>query len=223
MGAAGLVSGACSSSSGGGGAASCADGGVCPTGRVCNANQLCVPAGSGGAGATGGGGGVGGLGGTSGLGGASGFGGTSGMGGTSGFGGTSGMGGTSGFGGTSGMGGGGGADPCNPVGSTPGSCTAADPNNACQVCVQNKCCGEFAACAGESPNHPCGWGGPSGTGEIVCFQECLFNAGVADPSTQAACAASCTTPGCGTISNVTNTLITCLDNNCFAECLQAAG
>jgi len=61
-------------------------------------------------------------------------------------------------------------------------------------------------------------------GEIVCFQECVFNViqggGVASRQVIAACAGSCATQGCGTIATATNDMIACLDGNCFGECLQ---
>ncbi len=65
---------------------------------------------------------------------------------------------------------------------------------------------------------------PSGQGEIFCIQDCLFATqeagGVADDTAIATCAAQCTMPGCGTISSATNAVVTCLHDNCFAECLQ---
>ncbi len=200
----GLMSG-CSSSTTGGGAIACDDAGACPNGLTCQ-QGACVDPGTGG-GPSGGGGGPNGGGGGPPVGG----------GGSGNFGGGPPVGG----GGGPPVGGGGGSS-CDPTSGEPGDCTALDPTNACQVCIQNSCCVEYGHCT-QSPDDNCAWGGPDGNGEVFCFQECVFNAGLADPTTQANCAASCTTPGCGTISSATNDLIGCLNNSCFAECLQVGG
>ena len=175
---------------GSGGGLSCADGGACPTGMVCSNVGICMPAGTGG---------------VSGVGG---------------FGGNGGVGGSAAVSGNAGVAGTGGSVQCAPVGSTPGSCVPDDFNDPCQTCVQSKCCAEYEACLGTAPDNPCAWGGPGGYGEVFCFQQCLYDAGVADPTTQAVCAGNCTTPGCGTIAESTNELIICLNDNCFSECVQ---
>lgn len=116
-------------------------------------------------------------------------------------------------------------DPAQPP-ANPGSCTPQDANDACQVCISEKCCDEYAACAATSPDDSCAWGGPNGEGEITCIQNCLFalqaDGGVADDTTIAECAGSCLTPSCtqATISPQTNSLVGCLKDQCFSECLQ---
>lgn len=205
--ASGTVMGACSSSSSGGGAIPCDDAGTCPSGLLCSGG-VCVAGSSGGSGGGSGGlpsGGSGGVpsGGTAGV--ATGGGPSGGAAGST--------------GGGPPVGGGGGGTSCDPAPGTPGSCTADDPANTCQTCIEADCCSEYGACT-QTPNDNCAWGGPSGEGEVFCFQDCLFTAGVADASTQAACAASCTTAGCNTISTASNDLIACLNAFCFSECLQ---
>jgi hypothetical protein len=117
------------------------------------------------------------------------------------------------------LGGSGGGSSCDSVPGTPGDCGGSS-GEICQDCVAQSCCNEYANCVQTGPDDNCGWGGPNAEGEIVCFQDCLFNAGTADPGTQASCAGSCVTPGCTTITTYTNDLIACLNNSCFAECLQ---
>lgn len=162
------------------------------------------------------------TGGTSGTGGSSGStGGTAGTGGSAGS--TGGTAGSAGSAGTAGSGGSG--VQCDDLDGgaigTPGSCEPADPNDACQVCVKDNCCTEYSECIATNPDNVCGWGGPNGEGEVFCFQECLINAGVADPTTQQQCAGNCGTPACGgIIGDKTNVLIACLNNKCFSECLQ---
>ena len=111
-------------------------------------------------------------------------------------------------------------DPSGNLGSTPGSCVPSDSTDACQVCIQQKCCTEWEACLGTGPNNPCGWGGPKASdgtypGEIFCYQDCYVNGG-----DQATCAGQCTSDGCGTIAAATNDIITCLDSNCLSECFS---
>ncbi len=57
-------------------------------------------------------------------------------------------------------------------------------------------------------------------GEIICFQQCVLDAGIADATTIATCAGNCTSDGCGTVSDATNGMVTCMQDNCFTECLQ---
>jgi hypothetical protein len=116
-------------------------------------------------------------------------------------------------------------DPTQPP-ANPGSCTPQDTSDTCQVCISEKCCDEYAACAATDPDDSCAWGGPAGQGEITCIQECVYGAqddgGVADDATIAECAGSCTTPSCtqATVSPQTSTLVACLKDNCFDDCLQ---
>jgi hypothetical protein len=194
--AAGLIIPACSSSSSGGNETSCADGGTCPSGQVCNSQGVCENNGGGGSGGSTGGSG----------------GGPPGGGGTSG--GTGGA--TGGAGGTAGA-------SCDPNPGTPGTCTPVDPNDLCQQCIETNCCPEWGACTQDNPLDNCSAGGIGGEGEAVCFQQCLFDAGVADETTQATCAGNCATAGCGSISGATNALIACLNGSCFDDCLQPGG
>ncbi len=188
-----LVLAACSSSGGGGGAASCLDGGTCPSGQVCNPSTgVCESS------ATGGNSGRGGSGAASGTGGVGAASGTGGIGAASG---TGGVGATGGVGGT---GGGGGAFI---------DCKPDDPSNTCQVCTEQKCCKEFEACV--NGGDPCGAGGPEGQGEIYCMFACLAS----NPGAVSTCASQCLTPGSSTIGNATNNLFSCLDTNCFNECI----
>ncbi len=99
---------------------------------------------------------------------------------------------------------------------TPGSCEPDDPSNACQTCVKASCCTEYEACVGTNPNNPCGYGAPDGSGEIFC----IINKITVEGQAYADAAAACATPECVTISDATNTLFTCLDANCLAQCLQ---
>ncbi len=125
------------------------------------------------------------------------------------------MGATGGVGATGGTGG---AVSCNPPPGTPAGCDSGS-SDPCQQCVETQCCAEWGQCVG-SQQDPCAFGGPSQQGEIICIQDCVLAAGVADPTTLATCAGNCTTPGCGTISSVTNDLIACIDDYCFSQCLQ---
>jgi hypothetical protein len=112
---------------------------------------------------------------------------------------------------------------CDPDGSlvtTPGSCVPSDSTDACQQCIQQKCCDEWEKCLGTNPNNACGWGGPKATdgtypGEIFCYQDCYVNGG-----DKATCAGQCASDGCGTIASPTNDIITCLDTNCLVECFS---
>lgn len=116
-------------------------------------------------------------------------------------------------------------DPAQPP-ANPGDCTPQDTTDVCQVCISEKCCDEYAACAATSPDDSCAWGGPAGQGEITCIQECVFgvqnDGGVADDTTIAECAGSCTTPSCtqATVSPQTSALVACLKDQCFDDCLQ---
>ena len=88
------------------------------------------------------------------------------------------------------------------------------------MCVNKACCKEWNACVA---SYACYDGGPSGEGEIFCFQSCYtakLTAG-SDPTTaKVQCAGSCVTPGTGTIADATNDLIACLDQNCLSQCFQ---
>jgi hypothetical protein len=98
---------------------------------------------------------------------------------------------------------------------------------ACLTCLTKSanCCTEIAACYATDPNNECGYGGPPdnpGETEYLCFQSCVLdvateNGGFYDDDDEATCAASCTR--CGTISNETNDVITCMHLKCEAECL----
>lgn len=189
--AAGLIVPACSSSSSGN-ETSCADGGTCPSGQVCNSQGVCENTSSGGGGGTGATGGGPPGGGGSGATGGSGGGGTGGTAGAS----------------------------CDPSPGTPGSCAPVNPSDLCQQCIEANCCPEWGACTQDNPLDNCSAGGIAGEGEASCFQQCLFDAGIADEATQTQCAGSCTTAGCGSISAATNDLITCLNGSCFTDCLQ---
>jgi len=112
-------------------------------------------------------------------------------------------------------------DPDGTLASTPGSCVPSDANDACQQCIQQKCCTEWEKCLGTNPNNACGWGGPKDPttgdykGEIFCYQDCYVNGG-----DKATCAGQCASDGCGTIAAPTNDIITCLDSNCLVECFS---
>jgi hypothetical protein len=155
-------------------------------------------------------------------------------------------GGAAGKGGSSSAGAGGRAQPvsfqCDPsdgsaVG-TPNSCKAADPADQCQVCVQTKCCTEYAECYAVDPGNQCGWGGPATIegnpnegGELLCMQICLI-ATIADSGTApddlqiGTCANHCaTTLGngatkeCGpVIGSQTSAVVGCLLTNCSIAC-----
>ncbi|HMR08798.1 MAG TPA: hypothetical protein PKA88_23620, partial [Polyangiaceae bacterium] len=122
--------GACSSGSGGG-AASCADGGVCPSGTVCNpSTSLCET------GATGGSGGGGNVGGTGAVGN------NGGVGNTAGAGNSGALGGGAGAGASAGVGGGGPCVPGNCPGYTLGGLV---PMNGCCPTSGTGCGGEIDA------------------------------------------------------------------------------
>ena len=145
-------------------------------------------------------------------------------------GGSSATGGSAGTGG-SGTGGTGGSaaiqcDPSGTLGGTPGSCTPDNTNDACQVCISQNCCTAWNACTATSPDNPCAFGGPPGSvgGEIGCYHQCVIDAqmdgGVASQEQMGICAGSCLTPSCTTIAATTNDMTDCLNNQCFADCLE---
>jgi len=175
---------------------------------------------------------VGGAGGTTaGTGGKGGSGtGGTGTGGTTGGTGGTGTGGSAGTGG-SGTGGTGGSgaiqcDPTGNLGGTPGTCTPDNANDACQVCIQQNCCTAWNNCTATTPDNPCYFGGPPGSqgGEVGCYQQCIIDAqldgGVASQEQMGICAGICVTPTCTTIAATTNDMTECLNNVCFADCLE---
>jgi hypothetical protein len=121
---------------------------------------------------------------------------------------------------------------------TPNSCKAADPTDECQVCVQTKCCTEYAECYAVDPGNQCGWGGPATLegspnegGELLCMQLCLI-ATIADSGTApdalqiGTCANHCATAlgngatkECGpVIGSQTSAVVGCLLKNCSIAC-----
>lgn len=62
---------------------------------------------------------------------------------------------------------------------TPGSCEAVDSENACQACVQERCCSEQSACNATAPDSVCSFGSTLfesravDGGEIGCMMECF--------------------------------------------------
>lgn len=129
-------------------------------------------------------------------------------------GGTGGTGGsTGGTAGTGGTGGGTGGTDAGTGGATGGTggtvavtCDADDPTNSCQVCVEQKCCTEFEACY--AGNDACG--NPAGNGQIDCLIDCLETGDITS------CSGTC---GGANITDATNDLYACLDNECQVECL----
>jgi|GEM_PF-1133582 len=121
---------------------------------------------------------------------------------------------------------------------TPNSCAPVTPADACQKCVQAKCCTEFGECFATNPGNQCGWGGPAQlnginnySGEIACMQVCLIaavaEAGTAPDTSQVnSCANACATSisngatkECGpVIGSQTSALVGCLLSNCSTAC-----
>ncbi|GEM_PF-3276298 len=120
----------------------------------------------------------------------------------------------------------------------PGSCEADDAQNACQVCVQSRCCAEQEACYATSPESICGFGSTLFAGhvvdggEIACMLECFDSRRVEGTLNgqfelaQDSCASECSASECGaqTASERTRNLSACIlglnagDDGCAAEC-----
>jgi hypothetical protein len=116
---------------------------------------------------------------------------------------------------------------CMPVSGTPHGCVPPDPMNPCDLCIQAKCCTEWSNCYGTNPDDRCGWGGPSGQGEVFCYLDCMSNPSMyisVNPpvaNTMEAivpCSTACITPPCSTEADTTNLAITCLNANCDIDC-----
>jgi len=121
---------------------------------------------------------------------------------------------------------------------TPNVCSPIDPKDVCQLCIQAKCCTEYAACYATNPGNQCGWGGPAKIngmpndgGEVTCIQACLIAAVNASGTAPEAadvtiCANHCATSlsngaskECGAIiGEQTSDLVGCLLNHCSTEC-----
>jgi hypothetical protein len=91
-------------------------------------------------------------------------------------------------------------------------------NNACQKCIETKCCAEFEACWTANPNNPCAYGAPDGSGEIYCMMECAAAAG-----SVSGCDGACQSSGCATIDPATSALWGCMDTNCVDACKLYGG
>ena len=113
-----------------------------------------------------------------------------------------------------------------------GVCTldAAEKKDKCAVCLKTTCCTEFSECYAVNPGNECGWGGPKGEGEFVCYRACLTDVamknGAVETGDRLACAANCQTPkdtsgmSCmEAIGTATNSLIRCVMNQgCNSDC-----
>jgi len=123
---------------------------------------------------------------------------------------------------------------------TPTSCTPMDAQDACQTCIQSKCCDQFSACYAEGPRDQCGWGGPpvslgqATVGEIACAQVWLKKAvtdsgtAVTDADVQVAANNCATSPSNGAVKDCkgvigvrTSDAIACLRDNCGLPCFGA--
>lgn len=105
----------------------------------------------------------------------------------------------------------------------------ADPDiGECLKCISKaaNCCDDLKDCYATDPNNQCGFGGPEGESEYICYQTCLVGkakagGGLYDPDRDTdACADACATPAClpKPIGSVTNSLIGCMHLNCETEC-----
>jgi len=121
------------------------------------------------------------------------------------------------------------------------SCEPVDPKDACQVCVQAKCCAEYSACYATDPGNQCGWGGPQKVngednpgGELTCIHECLKaivkkNMIAPTDSDVQTCANNCATTlsngatkECGSVIGVqTSDAVGCMRGNCSLDCFGA--
>jgi hypothetical protein len=111
----------------------------------------------------------------------------------------------------------------NPGGTPYPDCEPSDAQDACEVCIQQSCCDESQACWAFAPGNVCGWGGPSGFGEIVCYTNCIKdwianNGGACGTAAQDSCADSCVNTGCEAIGDQTWDLAVCMNTNCADEC-----
>lgn len=106
---------------------------------------------------------------------------------------------------------------------TAGSCEPSDAEDACQVCIESKCCAEQEACYAYEPEQACGWGSVlyDGTAmnEASCMLTCLDDL-EEDPNHEFLgvqedldmCSAQCGAVECGESSTteVTNDLAGCI-------------
>jgi len=119
---------------------------------------------------------------------------------------------------------------------TPLSCEPGTSPNACDKCVQTKCCAEYGACYATDPGNQCGYGGPlmyngaANVGELQCFTVCLQNAVAKSQIAPTAeeiggCASECATvvPGSAmdckpVVGQQTSDAVACQIEKCSPDC-----
>lgn len=120
---------------------------------------------------------------------------------------------------------------CQDKDPTPTSVPSCDPGDndtgkPCKICLKAKCCETWQTCYGDTPTSACGWGTTEeAPGQFDCVQQC-YAKGVAEAvdfdalldDCQGMCLNQCENVDDGFITDITNSLLGCAQDNCADEC-----
>jgi hypothetical protein len=123
------------------------------------------------------------------------------------------------------------AGQCDAQDPTPSSVPSCNPSSndkdqTCKICLKASCCDTWQTCYGDTPTSACGWGvTENAPGQFDCIQQC-YEKGAAEATDfddlldgcQSVCLNQCEDSDQGFVTDITNSLIICAQEECETEC-----